>query len=114
MLCLDSNAEPGTLVVKLPGVGTYELHHGWEPGVETWIDGKIIFSSGHKPLQLDIACTGDEFIIDTPTHEVAVSAWNAGSVCSAPLEGGAVLTLVVPGATLCEATVLEALSRFRP
>ena len=114
MLSIDSNAEPGTLVVTLPGVGTYELHHGWKSGTDTWIDGKIVFPGGQRTLQLDIACSSDEFLTDPDTQKSVTELWGNGSVYSIPPGNGGVRTLVVPGTTLCDENVLEALSRFRP
>jgi hypothetical protein len=114
MLSIKNTPNSDELVVVLPGVGTYELYHGWSSGAETWIDGKIVCPNGRPRLQLDIACTGDESIVGTPAQEAAEALWAVGSVYSTPPENGSVLTLVVPGAALCNDTVLAVLRRFRP
>ena len=114
MLSIDRHAEPATLVVLIPGVGTYELYHGWESGTDTWIDGKVVFATTQPPLDLDIACTSDETVTDSLLRSAVIAAWNKGSMYAVPPENGSVLTLMVPTQVLTDANVIEALTRFHP
>ena len=103
---------PG-LVVSLNGVGSYMLHHGWESGTDTWIDGKIVFYNEAPALQLDIACTGEPSFPEN-VREAAREDWEAGTVYAVGPKDGGVLTLVIPADTLVTTDVIEALRRFRP
>lgn len=114
MIKISDTAAPGTLVVDLSNIGTYELHHGWESGTDNWIDGKIVFSGGKPPLQLDIATLDEGSFTNEEFRSSVTTAWAGGSVHALPPESGAVLTLVVPGVVLTNDNVVEALKRFLP
>jgi hypothetical protein len=113
MTNIEALMDEAGLVVSLGNAGVYVLHHGWESGTDTWIDGKIEFFGDAPALQLDVACVGEPSF-DAEVIASALATWEKGSVHALAAENGGVLTLVAPGSTLTTTSVIAALRRFRP
>jgi len=92
-------------------------HHSWHDGSTNRVDGYLMSGGPAHPMQLDVACLGDECCVGVRGLD-ATPTWRAGSVRvltpGQELESDDVVTLVVPELALTTDLIVEALRRFRP